>query len=35
MTSRGNWDRETGRLLKKIDIPELSDQLDTVRDYLQ
>jgi ElaB/YqjD/DUF883 family membrane-anchored ribosome-binding protein len=35
MTSRGNWDRETARLLKKIDIPELSDQLDTVRDYLQ
>ena len=35
MTSRGNWDRETGRLLKKIDIPELSDQHDTVRDYLQ
>ena len=35
MTSRGNWDRETGRLLKRIDIPDLSDQLDVVRDYLQ
>ena len=35
MTSRGNWDRETGRLLKRIDIPDLSDQLDAVRDYLQ
>ena len=35
MTSCGNWDRETGRLLKRIDIPDLSDQLDVVRDYLQ
>jgi ElaB/YqjD/DUF883 family membrane-anchored ribosome-binding protein len=35
MTSRGNWDRETDRLLKRIDIPDLSDQLDVVRDYLQ
>ena len=35
MTSRGNWDRETGSLLKRIDIPDLSDQLDVVRDYLQ
>jgi hypothetical protein len=35
MTSRGNWDRETGRLLKRIDIPDLSDQLDGVRDYLK
>jgi ElaB/YqjD/DUF883 family membrane-anchored ribosome-binding protein len=35
MTSRGNWDRETGRLLERIDIPDLSDQRDVVRDYLQ
>ena len=35
MTRRGNWDRETDRLLKRIDIPDLSDQLDVVRDYLQ
>ena len=35
MTSRGNWDRETGRLLKKIDTRDWSDQLDAVRDYLQ
>ena len=35
MTRRGNWNRETGRLLKRIDIPDLSDQLDVVRDYLQ
>ena len=34
MTSRGNWDRE-GERLKKIDIPDLSDQFDVVRDYLQ
>ena len=31
MTSRGNWDRETGSLLMRIDIPDLSDQLDGVR----
>jgi hypothetical protein len=30
MTSRGNWDRETGSLLKRIDIPDLTDQLDGV-----
>ena len=35
MTSRGNWDRETGRLLKRIDTRDWSDQLDAVRDYLQ
>ena len=35
MTSRGNWNGETGSLLKRIDIPDLSDQLDGVRDYLQ
>jgi ElaB/YqjD/DUF883 family membrane-anchored ribosome-binding protein len=35
MTSRGNWDRETGRLLKKIDIPDLNDEFDAVRDYLR
>ena len=35
MTSRGNWDRETGRLLERIDIRDLSDQLDAARDYLQ
>jgi len=29
---RGNWDGETGRLLKRIDFPGLSDQLDAVRD---
>jgi|KBSSwiStaDraftv2_1062776.scaffolds.fasta_scaffold1578752_2 hypothetical protein len=33
MTSRGNWDRETGSLLKRIDIPDL--KLGGVRDYLQ
>jgi ElaB/YqjD/DUF883 family membrane-anchored ribosome-binding protein len=35
MTSRGNWNGETGSLLKRIDISELSDQIDVVRDYLQ
>jgi ElaB/YqjD/DUF883 family membrane-anchored ribosome-binding protein len=35
MTNRGNWDRATGNLLKRIDIPDLSDQLDVVRDHLQ
>jgi hypothetical protein len=35
MTSRGNWNGETDSLLKRIDIPDLSDQLDGVRDYLQ
>ena len=35
MTSCGNWDRETGRLLKKIDTRDWSDQLYAVRDYLQ
>jgi ElaB/YqjD/DUF883 family membrane-anchored ribosome-binding protein len=35
MTSRGNWSRETGRLLKEIDIPDLNDHLDAVRDYLR
>ena len=35
MTSLGNWDRETGRLLRRIDIRDLSDQFDSVRDYLQ
>ena len=35
MTNRGNWDRATGNLLKRIDIPDLSDQLDVVRDYLR
>ena len=35
MTSRGNWGRETGRLLKEIDVPDLNDQLDAVRDYLR
>ena len=34
MTSRGNWGRETG-VLKEIDIPDLNDQLDAVRDYLR
>ena len=28
MTSLGNWDRETGKLLKRIDIRDLSDQFD-------
>jgi hypothetical protein len=32
MTSLGNWDRETGKLLKRIDTPNLSDQLYAVRD---
>jgi hypothetical protein len=27
MTSGGNWGRETGRFLKEIDTPDLSDQL--------
>jgi len=35
MTNRGNWGRETGRLLKEIDVPDLNDQLDAVRDYLR
>jgi hypothetical protein len=35
MTSRSNWSRETGRLLKKIFIPDLNDQFDSVRDYLR
>jgi ElaB/YqjD/DUF883 family membrane-anchored ribosome-binding protein len=35
MTSRGNWSRETGRLLKEIDIPDLNDHLDAVRDHLR
>jgi ElaB/YqjD/DUF883 family membrane-anchored ribosome-binding protein len=35
MTSRGNWSREAGRLLKEIDIPDLNDHLDAVRDYLR
>ena len=35
MTSRGNWDREGERLLKRIDIPDLSNHLDVVRHYLQ
>ena len=35
MTSLGNWDRETGKLLRRIDIRDLSDQFDSVRDYLQ
>ena len=33
MTSRGNWNGETGSLLKRIDIPDL--KLGGVRDYLQ
>ena len=35
MTSRGKWDREPAKLLKRIDISDLSDQHDAVRDYLQ
>ena len=35
MTTRGNWGRETGQLLKEIDIRDLRDQLGAVRDYLE
>jgi ElaB/YqjD/DUF883 family membrane-anchored ribosome-binding protein len=35
MTSRVDWGRETGRLLKEIDVKDLQDQLESMRDYLR
>ena len=35
MASRVDWGREAGRFLKEIDVKDLQEQLDSLRDYLR